>query len=297
LLRPSDYHKGDKLSFLESRGLNGITGAASFTALSLSGIGLGKLAESAAVKDTFIAPYLRSNITQGILSGIPAGTVSAELSAWRQGKAVPTLQDWGQAVYGYSLVGGVLGAAHTIKSNPNFPRFENLTNKVQERLSSMKSTANDAMDRAANTLFPENRWGPALAGATLGASYDSVAPLNMTQQSDGSFARPLSAILSAKALASAAPDTVRDQTQSFRDLERVISRGHDHQDFVQNQLRNTLTTLQKQGKVGNEWEVYPTKAGSPADKIGADYILVNTMPDMGLTRWARARTGGLTASL
>jgi len=72
------------------------------------------------------------------------------------------------------------------------------------------------------------------------------------------------------------PDTVRQQTENFRKLEPLINRGQDHQDYVQNQLRSTLRTLQRDGQVGMEWEVYPTKAGSPADQIGSDYVLLNT---------------------
>lgn len=37
-----------------------------------------------------------------------------------------------------------------------------------------------------------------------------------------------------------------------------------------------LPELKSQGKIGAEWQLFPTTAQSPADKVGADYLLVNT---------------------
>lgn len=37
-----------------------------------------------------------------------------------------------------------------------------------------------------------------------------------------------------------------------------------------------LPELKKEGKIGAEWQLYPSVSQSPADKVGADYLLVNT---------------------
>lgn len=41
-------------------------------------------------------------------------------------------------------------------------------------------------------------------------------------------------------------------------------------------VRNQLRQLQEEGSIGAEWELYPTAIGSGADRVGADYLLVNS---------------------
>jgi hypothetical protein len=40
-------------------------------------------------------------------------------------------------------------------------------------------------------------------------------------------------------------------------------------------VRDQLSELQSRGVIGREWEMFPTAIGSGADKVGADYLLVN----------------------
>ncbi len=60
-----------------------------------------------------------------------------------------------------------------------------------------------------------------------------------------------------------------------------VNRGDAGQSNVFNLLNDAnpkagiLAKLKAEGRISADWEVYPTEMGSPADKVGADFLLVN----------------------
>ncbi|MBS1956340.1 MAG: hypothetical protein JST89_19290 [Cyanobacteria bacterium SZAS-4] len=300
LLKPSEYKEGSLASFLGSRALNGATGAATFTALSLSGIGLNGLAETKFAQQMKVSSFLKNEAVAGVLSGIPAGAVSAELHALQTGKPVPSWQDLGQSVYGFSMVGGFLGAGHSInryaKSEAGRSTYEQLTTKIQDRVDQLKTSSTNAMDNIGNALFPNqvNSMMPAFAMAA-GGRFEVSMPTRMSENLRPSTinGEPIPTVMKMEGSDGAgggggdgsggrggrgAPplDVVRAKVEEIANVEHRINRNHDHQDYVQNHMRSMLNSLKAKGEVSKDWEVYPTEAGSPADSVGADYVLVNS---------------------
>ncbi len=280
-LKPSEYQPGNLTSFLGSRMLNGATGAATFTALSLSGLGINGFAETKVAQQLRIGSFLKNEAVAGVLSGVPAGAVSAELHALQAGRPVPTLQDLGQSVYSFSMVGGFLGAGHSINRYANGEAgkttYEQLTSKIQDRVEQIKMSSNNAMDNIGSVLFPNqgmNSMMPAFAMAA-GGRFETSLPTRISEN-----LRPTTTMMMMEgkegAGGSTTPDVVRAKVEEIASLESRINRNQDHQDYVQNHMRALMNTLKAKGTVGKEWDVYPTEAGSPADAIGADYVLVNS---------------------
>lgn len=295
LLKPSQYKDGSLTSFLGSRALNGATGAATFTALSLSGLGISGLAETKFAQQMRVSSFLKNEAVAGVLSGIPAGAVSAELHALQTGKPVPSWQDLGQSVYGFSMVGGFLGAGHSInryaKSEAGRSTYEQLTTKIQDRVDQLKTSSSNAMDNIGSVMFPGqggiNSMMPAFAMAGGRFDFDTSLPTRMSEnlrptrinediqptvmKMEGNEGTGGGA-----GRGGAPPDVVRAKIEEIANAEHRINRNQDHQDYVQNHMRSMLNSLKAKGEVSRDWEVYPTEAGSPADAIGADYVLVNS---------------------
>ncbi|CAN5618526.1 hypothetical protein BH10CYA1_BH10CYA1_57120 [soil metagenome] len=283
VLKPSEYKPGDLTSFLGSRMLNGATGAATFTALSLSGLGINGLAETKLAQQMRIGTLLKNEAVAGVLSGLPAGAVSAELHALQAGRPVPTLQDLGQSVYSFSMVGGFLGAGHSINryvnSEAGKTNYEQLSSKIQERVDQLKTGSNNAIDNIGSVLFAKggvNSMMPAFAMAS-GGGFETSMPTRISENLRPTTTMMMMMIQGKEGAAgSTTPEVVRAKVEEIASLESRINRNHDHQDYVQNHMRALMNTLKSQGKVGKEWNVYPTEAGSPADAIGADYVLINS---------------------
>ncbi len=280
-LKPSEYQPGNLTSFLGSRMLNGATGAATFTALSLSGLGINGMAETKVAQQLGIRSLLKNEAVAGVLSGLPAGAVSAELHALQTGKPVPTLQDLGQSVYSFSMVGGFLGAGHSINryatSEGGRTTYEQLTSKIQDRVDQLKTSSNNAIDNIGNVLFANqgvNSMMPALAMAG-GGRFETSLPTRISENLRPTNNNMMMMEGKDGAGGSTTPDLVRAKIEEIASLESRINRNQDHQDFVQNHMRALMNTLKSQGKVDKEWNVYPTEAGSPSDAIGADYVLIN----------------------
>ncbi|MGH9554146.1 MAG: hypothetical protein ACRD3W_32510, partial [Terriglobales bacterium] len=103
LLKPS---QGGNL--LQDRLLNGLGGAATFSAMTLGSFGLGKLAAFGVSDSIPLMPALGNRVVNGILSGIPGGLASVGYESLRSGHA-PTFAEAAQSIYGMSIAGGVLG--------------------------------------------------------------------------------------------------------------------------------------------------------------------------------------------
>jgi hypothetical protein len=100
VFRPVSPEQGN---FERARFNNAVTGGATFGTLTLGTVGLGAMG-------------MRSQIAAGILSGLPAGAVSAEVGSLMAGRGHASWNDIGESAYGFAFVGGSLGAVHSIES-------------------------------------------------------------------------------------------------------------------------------------------------------------------------------------
>jgi len=132
LLKPTDANASN--NFWVARGLSGVAGAATFMTLTASAYGLGKLSNAAESRGTFgtigastVVPLLRNPISAGILSGVPAGLVSAEGGSLANNNKFAGAQEIGQSIAGMAFVGGVFGANEVVKAKytngQSIPRF------------------------------------------------------------------------------------------------------------------------------------------------------------------------------
>lgn len=113
LVRPSDNNKNG-LGFVQDRLLNGLTGGATMATLSASSFGLARLGGSEAIKSKFARAIFSDPISTGVLSAVPAGFVSAEAHALRDGRLLPTAAEAGQSIYQMGFVGFAFGGAHKL---------------------------------------------------------------------------------------------------------------------------------------------------------------------------------------
>jgi len=136
LLRPAD--ENSKTNFWAQRGLNGVSGAATFMTLTGSAYGLGKLSNIAESRGLIgastLVPIMRNPMAAGILSGVPAGLVSAEGSSLVSQHRLATSSEIGQSIAGMSFVGGVFGANEVVKAKytdgKSIPSF--VAQKIQD---------------------------------------------------------------------------------------------------------------------------------------------------------------------
>jgi hypothetical protein len=117
LLHPTNSDNTKNLGdFLLAKTAEGAAGAATFMTLTGTGGGLNKLAETSFLKNSTVlrstvVPLLKNPFTVGVLSGIPAGMVSAEGSALASGR-IATSGELKQSVTSMALMGGLLGIGH-----------------------------------------------------------------------------------------------------------------------------------------------------------------------------------------
>ncbi len=126
LLTPSKESNVGSWSFVGDRVKTGLGDMVTFAALGFSSPymskGLDSLAASAErsslspLAASMIGNTLRSPFTAGLVSGIPSGIVSAEVSAIQQGKPLPTVDELKQGIVGMMFVGGAFGAASSFAS-------------------------------------------------------------------------------------------------------------------------------------------------------------------------------------
>lgn len=99
LFRPVDPSK----SFVQERLLNGSIGAVNFTMLTATGLGLSKLGEHRALG------LLKNPISIGLISGVPAGALGANLESFREHGKFASGADTLKSIYQMSFAGGALG--------------------------------------------------------------------------------------------------------------------------------------------------------------------------------------------
>lgn len=98
LFRPVDPKKG----FWQERLLNGGTGALSFTVITASSVGLTRLSQNKSFA------ILKNPIAAGVISGVPAGIVGANLESLHHNKRLATTSETLKSIYQMSFAGGFL---------------------------------------------------------------------------------------------------------------------------------------------------------------------------------------------
>lgn len=111
LFRPVDPNK----NFVKERLLNGGIGAVNFTMLTATGLGLGKLGEHRTLS------FLRNPISTGVISGIPAGALGANLESIREHGKLASGADTLKSIYQMSFAGGALGAKQKLFGTSDLP--------------------------------------------------------------------------------------------------------------------------------------------------------------------------------
>lgn len=88
---------------------NGTIGATTFTVMAAGSLGLDQLAKAKTVQKLGAGGVLTNPIFSGIVSGLPAGLVAAELESLKAHNRFATRQELAQSIYSTAIVGGVLG--------------------------------------------------------------------------------------------------------------------------------------------------------------------------------------------
>ncbi len=158
LLKPTEGNPDN--NFWVTRGLSGVSGAATFMTLTASAYGLGKLSEVAQSRGSFgLVPLMRNPILAGIASGLPAGVVSAEGSSLVNNHKFASGSEIGQSIAGMALIGGVFGANEVVKAKytdgQSIPKF--VTGKIKDSWTASSDGARlaggDAEGQSLNLLW------------------------------------------------------------------------------------------------------------------------------------------------
>lgn len=111
LFRPVDPSK----SFVKERLLNGGIGAVNFTMLTATGLGLNKLGDYRALG------LLKNPISIGLISGIPAGTLGANLESFKEHGKFASGEETLKSIYQMSFAGGALGVKQKLLGPTDSP--------------------------------------------------------------------------------------------------------------------------------------------------------------------------------
>ena len=105
-VRPEEALNGSSLFGAKLR--NAAVGGATFITLTGSMMGTKSLAEG--LKPGFVQTILKNDIGAGMLSGVPAGIVSAQSDSLLRGNGLASVKDTAEAAVGFSMIGGLMPA-------------------------------------------------------------------------------------------------------------------------------------------------------------------------------------------
>jgi hypothetical protein len=321
-------------SFIKERLTNGLGGALTFGTLASAGSVLGKFLPVSSQESLALMPRLARSTSIGALSGIPAGLVSTEYDALRNGRALPDSEQLVQSTYGFAMTGGLLSAGHAalegrtesrsstnLADGKNAREFELISGadelqrlrngdqrqgamlKVREILADGKSIA--------RTLFVQHNDGTGLSTSHQSADILAICdPAQLPENARSKHVLPnadkiwLNAGRNSNEIIVAdhpiensgiAPlmlgkeEVPRESALSLtkdKALEELKLQEHhilslqDSQIDVYKLIRTILREQQAGSSSGTgispEWQVFPTQPRSPADRCGADYLMVNS---------------------
>ncbi|MBX9694690.1 MAG: hypothetical protein K2Z81_20045, partial [Cyanobacteria bacterium] len=103
LTKPVEEDEG----FWQKRMMNGLGGAASFTALTAGNLSITKLASAPTMRTSLLGAALRNPAIGGFVSGVPAGACQSAVDAVKTGHISST--EVGRTIYSMMIAGGALG--------------------------------------------------------------------------------------------------------------------------------------------------------------------------------------------
>ena len=111
LLKPTDDAKAKSWTgFLEDRAYGGVSGGLSFAALSMTSLGLNKLASVEAARAFKVDRVLGNAFVSGTVSGALGGAINVELnSVLSDGKVSTNWDSIGKSMYEQAVIGGLMG--------------------------------------------------------------------------------------------------------------------------------------------------------------------------------------------
>lgn len=136
-LKPVAPNEGN---FWQARLKHGLTGAATFSTLTASSIGLRGLGTTAFAKATGTGALLRNEIAVGTMSGLPAGLVAAESGSLLIHGRHASAKELAQSAYTMSFAGGALSGMHQLAGQPT-RHAEQLQKFNPTRVSTMMEAA------------------------------------------------------------------------------------------------------------------------------------------------------------
>jgi hypothetical protein len=103
----------DEQNLWQAKARNAAVGGLTFATLSGSSLGLKSLGESTVASRPALSSLLRSDLASGVMSGVPAGLVSANANSLLSGKGFAGATEQIQSVIGFSTIGGAMGMANS----------------------------------------------------------------------------------------------------------------------------------------------------------------------------------------
>ncbi len=253
ILEPSN---GNGHNFYLNRMENSFTNALSFSAMTASSIGISKLSESSILDNTLTGKILGSKAITASLSGVPGGVINAEGSSLVNTGKMATGSQIAKSAYTMSLFGltfaGLSEGSDSLRSKIDLNKAE--TNIRSNNILDLTRKLIDKGDfRHQFSLNP-----------------DLLIPISDTRIDVKSTAPEISK-----------PTPTVDEIRLKSALNKLnqelssVRLKKDGQYYVYEHTKTLLASMQKDSLISPNWLILPTQAGSPADMIGCDYLLLN----------------------
>lgn len=239
---PSKAANVGSSSFYADRAKAGLADMASFAALSYTSpfIGVGLNALAAPIERSALSPLtknliegtLRGPVLPGVVSGLPAGVISAEINAIKDGRLIASGTEFTEAIVGMSFVGGAMGSASWMinrQASSNLHDAAALKHEVvKNAFSTMEARLKAQMDLEARgglqgKATPHSDFDRSRAAATLRAIGEpDLAALNKTDAKS----KPASATAASATEQISKPAQVAEATPAaelFKKMDAVSS--------------------------------------------------------------------------
>lgn len=212
-MRPSQDNEGN---FWLARLSHGAVSAATFSALTASNSGLKILGQS---NISLFKPF-RNEIATAIISGIPAGLISAETSALLSSNRLASSREIGESIYATSVIGGGLSSLNYLGSRSDRASkpteispgqfVRNSRAVVSEAFGNLNNSVGSLLDLSSGPSFAMAIAGSGELPSRSGRFADSVYSMRISQSRNaGSSSPDLPAIIRVKQEVIAKLDTAR----------------------------------------------------------------------------------------
>ncbi len=175
LLKPTDDAKANSwTSFVQDRAFGGVSGGLSFAALSMTSLGLNKLASAEAARAFKLDKVLGNAFVSGTASGALGGAINVELnSVLSEGKVNTNWDSIGKSMYEQGVIGGLMGFGASKLASQKAPADQNIR-PVEVGIAGSANPARLTDFAAPTDLKVSGEVVPQLAGARIGDSSHRV---------------------------------------------------------------------------------------------------------------------------